>query len=252
MNINNIKYFKMKQSIHSIFGLIILLAFSLSPVSCIETDDEQFEAETDVYVRVKKVDDVIKYSRVCYIYGSQAIKSATVTLPDDSELELDAFEDNIFYFNNADEMDTYSETKPLEGTYTFDAVYNETDVYTSSDVLEDDVLAVPVLESIVFRTANQGIYLSWEDVDDADAYKIMMYAPDGDLIFSAPELANTSNEYLFNEDTDTWYGTPVDGTTYKVTLSAIKLDQDATSTDWPYNIQCMSIVEAQVTWNPAD
>jgi len=241
----------MKTTALSVLRIIIILSMGIYFHSC-DDNDTTFTAYADVFVQKEKVDDVAKYAKVCYIYAYSPMNSATVTLPNGTDMELEAYETNNYFYNEANSS-VYEELFPFTGTYYFTATYDEGQVFESSDILEPNELELPNITSIFYDNDYEWLFLKWDDVSEADAYIVRMYSSDGEIIFNSQAISESTNEYYFDTiESTTWYEDPIDNTSYSVTLTAILFDNDATEADQTFNIQCYSITEAEIIWNPAE
>ena len=243
MNLNIFKAKNFKQTIKlTIISSLGLFYFS----SCNqESSNKDFDADGDVFIQKRVVDDEEQYAALYYIFGNQVMDSAHVTTPGSQTLALSG--GNYTKFKEPEEED-FSTSMIATGEYVFVANYGDEETFQAYDIFSGDEIDVPVFDSISFNTSSDYLYLSWLSVDDADLYNVKLYSTDGDLVYNGPSLNDEATEYAFDANDDTWLSSPSDGTQYILRLNAYLLDSDADNTNWVYNFECNSYSETEITW----
>ncbi len=241
----------MKKLISPILKTTAIL-FICSLLNSCNKNDNSITAYADVFVQKKLDDGITKYSKVCYITAFSPLNSASVNLPDNTDMDLNAYKSD-YYFLNESNSTQYEESFPLTGTYLFKAIYDGEQIFEASDILESEELEFPVFVEANYDNDNERVYLAWDSVPNTDGYIIRLFEQNGEVIFNSPMLTNDSNEYYFGLGTSsTWYATPCANTSYNLAVIAVLFDDDATNTNFSYNIQCHSTTETEIIWNPSD
>ena len=243
MNLNIFKAKKIKKTItFAIISTLSLFYFS----SCNqEASNKDFEADGDVFIQKRIVDNEDQYAAFYYIFGNQAMDSASVTIPSSQTIKLSG--GNYTMLKEPEEED-FSTSMIATGEYVFVANYGEEETFQAYDIFSGDEIDVPVIDSISFNTTSDYLYVSWLSVNDADVYNVKLYSTNGDLVFNGQSMNSEATEFAFGLTTDTWLSTPTDGTQYILRLNAYLLDSDADDTNWVYNFECNSYSETEITW----
>ncbi len=233
------------QKIGKLF-LIILLVSGLA--SCDDDDDlGEFNYYGDVVLAKRMLDDTIKYAPMYYAYGNRTITSAEVELPDGETISLSASSYSTATFYDLPDISDYSTSTPDFGEYTF-TLENEGIEYTTTDTLVNNSLDIPVIDSVSF--SYDELYVEWELPDDnePDSYLVRMVDEDYETVFTGVLMNNTVYAYIISSASGTFDQTPVDGETYMVEVQAFQYEDDASSSNYLYNVNNMAIATEEVIW----
>lgn len=226
-----------------IFALLIAGLFS-----CDDDDDlGEFNYFGDVILAKRSVNDTTAYACMYYAYGNRTISSASVELPDGTTVSLSASSYSSTTFYDLPDISEYSTTSPDLGEYSF-TIENEGIEYTTTDTLETSSLEIPVIDSVSYSA--EEVYVEWElpDDDEPDSYLVRMVDDDYETVFVGVLMNNTVYAYTISSASGTFSQTPVDGETYMVEVQAFQYEDDASSSNYLYNVNNMAIASTEVTW----
>jgi len=226
--------------------IILILFFAFYLVSC-NKEETQPTGVGDALIVTKKIGANTVYGLSFYAYTFNVFKTVKVvnTAAPDKTYTLKANQNYTtnFYYETPDAE--FLTTKPVGGTYTFSAVFDNDATNDFQDVLTDKVLAVPAIEKCEFNTTKGMLDVSWAEVTDADSYAINIY--DGTtVVFGSVELASTIKSYSISANGGGWLNgfTPVAGKSYQVKVLAFLYEPLGSS----YNVQATSVAEKDATW----
>ena len=233
-------------------GQIALLFLALAGItSCNDNNNEQaFEIKGDVMIIKRIIGDQTYYARSYYAYGNQPITEASVTLPEGGTLELaaaDASKQTYMVEPIAnDTTNDFSTEQPVDGRFEF-SVINEGIEHTATDELTFTDLAIDSITSVEY---NSGILtIEWETSSDIDNYIVRLVDENYNPIFTGTLLSNTQSTYQISlASGGNWTQAPVLGQTYFVEIQAISYDDDATSNDFYFNINEISVASKSIVW----
>lgn len=235
----------------------LLLRLSIVPfcmaafMSCNKNNEEAFEVFSDVYYINKIVDNEVRTAVVYYVFGNKEITSATATPPGGGTVELVKSQSLWFTWFKEPEIEEFTLGYPTEGTYNFEITSVEGEVLHSSDEMNIDTLAVPVIAGIEYNSSKLGYNVTWEEIENAHAFRVNVKNSEGKFIFSSSMFYDetepvTSYEVL--EESENWIESPLDGQTYSFQIQAIRFDSDANQYNYIYNFEEISIGETEVVW----
>ena len=226
--------------------IFLVLFFAFYLVSC-NKEETQPTGVGDALIVTKKIGANTVYGVSFYAYTFNVFKTVKVVnnaAPDKTyTLKANQNYTTNFYYETPDAE--FSTTKPVTGTYTFSAVFDNDATSDFQDVLTDQALAVPVIEKCEYNTTKEMLEISWADLADADSYAINIY--DGPtVVFGSVELANTVKAYSISANGGGWLNgfSPVKGKTYQVKVLAFLYESTGNS----YNVQATSVGESSAVW----
>lgn len=228
-------------------GQLVLISLILTGiVSCNKDENiEAFEVIGDAMILKRMVGDTTYYARSYYAYGNYAMTEASVTLAEGGTVALTAADATKRTYMKEPTIDDFSTTPPVTGTFEF-SVMNEGIEHTSSDLLSFSNLDFPTITTANYNSST--ITVEWEQVTTAENYLVRMVDENYDLVFTGYLLSNTALTYQIGASTGTWSQTPVDGETYMIEVHAFLYDNDASTDDYFYNIDEISIASQNVVW----
>lgn len=203
----------------------------------------------DVYVTKRLVDGEEQFANSYYAYGNQAMSFAQVTTPNGTEIELSKMDDNAFSYGYTAQSDDFSTESPESGNYTFDVIHDGIQ-HQSIDLLDYAGIEFTPIYSAVVET--EMLVVEWEENPDAEVYMVRLVNEAGDVVFGSPTLTVNARRYEIDtfSGSGVWEsGYPNIGDTYTLELHSFAFDQDATSTDYSFKIQEVSVSEEIVNWN---
>jgi hypothetical protein len=232
-------------------GMLLLLATAFIINSCLEPrlkePEPYFEGYGDIYVQKKKVDGKTVYAPYYYLHSNSSMYSASVEAPGGKIVELVPFEYLDTYLKEPDEEE-FADTLIETGTYYFAGSYGDNETFKINDSFFGAVIGFPKIDSVGYDATDYHIYVSWDKDKNADIYKVKLLNQSGGVVFEGPVLTSASNIFMIYLDTDGWTSLPYKGDVYTLQLHAFSLDEEATITNWFYNIECNAYSETQVVW----
>ncbi len=240
---------------HNYFkGLTLLIISSLIFVfgSCNDEDNDEYTADGDAVFIKKRINGKAKTSTNYYAYSSYGISSAKATTPNNNIFELEKYNDSktIFLYEAPDSV--YEEGTPEEGTGTFSFnIISEggSDSIVVEDQQEFDDIALAEIDSMSYREST-GYYVGWDSISGADSYILYLLDSDKNIVFAGDELTPSNSEInlLYDKTSGTWIEKPENGKSYTIRVSGRVYDSDATTTNYMYNIQEISIRDTIIIW----
>jgi hypothetical protein len=242
---------------------ILFLSLFIGFVSCNKDDDDDNNDDnktedtllkpTEAYLMVKNVAGDSLYAIGYYVYSDSAIVSASVEGPGnvDYTLEKDGTDKR---FKHLPSDSDFKKDMPTTGEFKFKATVRsktEEKEFEGTDNLTDEKLTIIEIDNEKFHEGKQKTY--WEEVPNANGYRIKLFKQDGTLFFKSKVLATSYREYGFGHLTRGWLfeEKAVDGETYKLELSAIRFEKDYVSKAAEtrgFHVQCISFVEKDIVW----
>ena len=232
-------------------GMLLLLATAFLYNSCLEPrlrePEPFFEGYGDIYVQKKKVDGKTVYAPYYYLHSNSSMYSASVEAPGGDIVELKAFEYLDTYLKEPGEEE-FTTTMIETGTYYFAGSYGDNETFKINDSFYAAVIGFPQIDSVGYDATDYHIYVSWDEVKNADIYKVKLLNQSGVVVFEGPALTSASNIFMIYLDTDGWTLLPYKGDVYTLQLHAFSLDDEAGIGNWFYNIECNAYSETEVVW----
>ena len=230
-----------------------LLAFMiLGLASCLNDDEEPFDAKADVYYINKLVNGEWVHGTTYYVYGNQTMSGATVTTP--VSMETITLQSAAGFYNvlvdSPDEGD-YSTSTPEEGNFIFEITSEKGEVLNASDVQEFVNLEGAMIDSIEFDENNFLMKIQWNEITNCDGYYVKLYDSSDNLVFEGYGVTNEVTEFTISEylTTGIWNADPVKGDDYQILLQTFVYDDDATDADFSYNIKEVTVRDTTVMWD---
>ncbi|MFA5328834.1 MAG: hypothetical protein WC384_13660 [Prolixibacteraceae bacterium] len=226
------------------FALIVIFA-----ASCQKT--EQATGAGDVILVAKKSGDNTVYGLSFYAYTFSSFQAVTVANASDATetftLKANQGYKTNFYYEQPDA--SYTTTKPGAATYNFSATFTNGVTDEFQDVLSDEFLEVPTIDSCAYSIADQILVTKWELLSNADSY-VAMILDDSDVVFSTTELSSVSKNYSVSADGSGWASgfTPVTGKTYTFRLLAFLYEPSGDA----YNVQATSVADTTFVWGESN
>ena len=243
-------------TIQKIGKLFILFLIVAGLASCDDDSElEEFNYYGDVVLAKRMLNNTIKYSPMYYAYGNRTITSAEVSLPEGETVSLSQSSYSSATFYDLPDISDYSEDTPDFDSYTF-TIVNDGIEYTTTDILENDTLiSIPSIDSVSFSyNTYEEVYVEWELPDDnepdnePDSYLVRMVDKDYETVFTGFLLDNTQSTYKISDGWGSFDQTPIEGTIYTVEVHAFKYENDATTSDYLYNVNTVAIASEDIRW----
>ena len=232
-------------------GMFFLLATAFMYTSCLEPRLKEpepfFEGYADIYVQKKKVDGKILYAPYYYLHSNSSMHSASVEAPGGDVVELKPFEYLDTYLKEPREEE-FTDTLIETGTYYFAGSYGNNETFKINDSFFASVIGFPKIDSVGYNDTDYHIYVYWDEVVNADIYKVKLLNQAGIEVFEGRALTSASNAYMIYLDSEGWTLLPYKGDVFTLQLHAFSLDEEAGLTNWYYNIECNSYSETEVVW----
>jgi len=228
-----------------------IVAIFMCATVLISCDDDLDTPSTqsigDIFVRIVKVDNEVRYAPVLYNYSNFSIKEINVEGPTDSNLsyELTSY-DSDTGFRWLPSEDDYTTEDITNGIYTFQVTASDETVFTTVDKLLDTRINPVEITNFVYDEDMHSFELDWKDIEDADTYVVkIMDSKDGKYLYVSNRLY-TSN-HNFNISSNKWTSfEKVDGTTYVIGVYAYKFETAQASSG--YDINCESVEFQDFEW----
>ena len=232
-----------------IYSIIAFFAGNVF-VSCSNDSEEPFQVMTDAYYINQVLQGEERTAISFYAYANDHINSAKVATPAGGTIML---EDELGYsttWMKEPEITEYSTTIPDEGTYQFTVISEDGVELIRNDVLEDVNLGIPALDTISYNATNVAYRVTWNELENADAYMVRVLNETRQIIFTGYTVGNDVFEYEIGQgaNSGTWEESPQSSETYIFQLSAYAFDDDADSFNYAYNLQELSLSETEVIW----
>ncbi|MGE0020695.1 MAG: hypothetical protein AB7S72_13570 [Draconibacterium sp.] len=237
---------KSKRNLETV--LYALLA-GFTVVSC-NDNEVALEVNTDVVIISKRIDDVVKRAPAYYVYGNQALESASVTPPGGTTVTLEAFAGSVYSLAREPENSDFSDVPPAEGNYVFSVTGMNGETLQSQDAVDFAGLGIPQITKDTFSGTPEVLNVEWATVTGTDGYFVKLLDTTGKQVFSGYIVVSTVDEYTVSgaSTSGSWTEAAVDGQTYILQVNAITFDDDATNSDNIYNISELSVAEKQIVW----
>lgn len=227
---------------------LVLFSLALGFFACDDDDGNSapFDIIGDVLVVKKLVGEEAMYANSYIAYGNQPMSLAQVTTPSGEEIMLSpAGSDNYTYAQSPGSDDYMPEIE--EGNYMFDVI-NEDIPHQDVDLLVFS--NIDFTEITLFETDVDMLTVEWEENDMAEAYMLRMVDEQGAVIFMSQLLGTQVERFVIdpNDPQGTWAELPNSGEDYTFELLAYLFEEDATDSDYTFNVQEISITEEMFTW----
>jgi len=228
------------------FGPLFILILVLTGVtSCNKDNTEAFEVKGDAIIIKRMLTGEDMYASALYAYGNYQMSAVSVITPNEQTIILTAADENKRAYLKEPGIADFSTTVPTTGLYTF-YVTNEDIEHTASDVLEFNDLAYPTITEASYDGG--AITVVWDPVDGASNYMVKLVDTSFKTVFTGYLLTSSSSIFQIQNGMGTWNSTPVSGETYFVEVHAFEYDTEATSSDYTYNINEISIATETIVW----
>lgn len=230
-------------------GAFILVTGITLLASCNKNDSNQtFQVEPDVITMVKTVHDTVKYAPAFYVYANQNIKSAEVSAPDGSPIELSFYNSNVITYAKLPKEADYTETEPQSGEYAFSVKSVNGDVFTGSDILYPTGLEAPEISGISFNSSNSTMHVNWNTDLGANGYFVRLINNNGETVYTGYNVSADSTSYTIRSTDEGWEQPPYSGTKYILQMNAIEYDADDNLTEYYYHVNAIAFSEEEITW----
>jgi len=229
-------------------AIIVLLVLSMA-ISCDKKNDEDTTISGDVVIVSKKSGDNTVYALAYYAYSFSSMKSVTVTgIANSTQVNLISTSTSASdYFAKEPTDNDFSTTKPLQDTFTFNAVFNSGSTSVAQDDLTSVILDPVTILSCQYNLANARAEFSWSALANADSYSIAILDDSGKIVFVSNAFANTNTQVNLTASTSGWSANnPATGKTYTVRIFAYKYEDSTNFTS--DNIQSTSYSQSTVVW----
>jgi hypothetical protein len=236
----------MTHKIQVFFGILLsLFIFS----SCMDDDDVQPTAYGDVIVKTIIRNDSVVYGINFFTYSYTQMESVTANRYGETEKVILDSLDYRYTFSYTPKDSEYSAVKPQKGTFIFNAIFHDNILYTASDYLDSTFLSPPVIKKLSFNIEEEQFKVEWQQISNADAYRVMLIDDDNDVAFQSELLYPTVTQLLIEANSSGWLNGkhPSSNKVFKVVISAYLYETIASS----FDLQSISINDtSSVTWMP--
>ncbi len=228
------------------FGpLFIMILVLIGVTSCNDENTEAFEVKGDAIIIKRMLTGEDTYASALYVYGNYQMSDVSVITPDEQTITLTAADENQRAYLKEPGIADFSTEVPATGLYSF-YVTNEDIEHSTTDVLEFNDIGYATITEASYDGGT--IMVEWESVDEASNYMVKLVDEDFTTIFTGYLLTSSANIFQIQSSTGTWNSTPTAGGTYFVEVHAFEYDTEATSSDYTYNINEISIATETVVW----
>lgn len=229
---------------------LVLFSLALGFFACNDDDDGSapFDIIGDVIVIKKLVDDESVYANSYIAYGNQPMSLAQVTTPSGEEIMLSPAGADQYTYAQSPGFDDYVPVEEIEmGNYMFDVI-NEDIPHQDVDLLVFEDIDYTTIT--LFETEVDMLTVEWDQNSMADAYMLRLVDDAGSVIFMSQLLGTQVERFVIdpNDPQGTWAQSPIAGQDYTFELLAYLFEEDATDSDYSFNVQEISITEEMVTW----
>lgn len=225
-----------------LLGFFLLLGIA----SCDkENNIEAFEVFGDVMI-IKRMDgEYSTFARSYYAYGNYPMSSALVSLPEGGSITLTSPDETLRTYLKEPEINDFGSEPPITGQFDF-TVVNEDIEHTVSDQLTFNNLPYATITRAEYTAG--AIMVEWETATGADNYSVRLVDENNEIVFIGYLVASDINIYQIANGNGTWQSTPETGVTYTVEVHAFDYEEDATTSNFDYNINEISIATENVVW----
>jgi hypothetical protein len=225
---------------------ILLVMITTVLASCNKGQDEG-SGTGDAIIVAKKSGTNTVYGVSLYAYSFSLFQSVKATSSADATKTYTLKENQGYKTNFAFEAPDaeFTTIKPVASTFNFSAVFENGVTNEFQDNLTDKVLAVPVIDKLVYDATTTELTTTWASLTDADSYAINIL--DGStMVFGSLELVNTIKSFTLSSTSSGWITgvTPVVGKTYTLRLNAYLYEPNGNT----YNMQAVSMAEKPIVW----
>lgn len=232
-------------------NILLVLVLPFFFFACNDEQEERtFELQVDAYIVKKKIDGEIRFANAYFAYGTYGIKSATVTPPAlaGSSVELDAAMSTSSIFFKEPATEDFSNMTPAQGEYIFDVESRDGVVLQQSDIIEGEMLSVPVITEATFQSDIVGLTVSWDSAFQADGFVLKLLNQNKRVVFTSYTLLPSATEYEINQASGNWDENVYVGEDYTLQVQAFTYESSASQDNLLYNINEAAISEMEITW----
>jgi hypothetical protein len=200
--------------------------------SC-EKHEDQKVAYGDVIFRSFNRGDSIVYGVCYYAYSYDKMKEVSVTKEGTTvETILDSTEYR-FTFSYLPDSSVYSSAKPVKGTYTFNAVFDDDSQYETYDVLDSVAITPPIIKECDFNTEDQRFNIDWETVTYADQYRVILENEKKEIVYQSDFLYASQSYISISTTSNGWLTDmqPDGGEKYRAMIVAYQYEANASAFD---------------------
>jgi hypothetical protein len=119
------------------------------------------------------------------------MKSVLASTPSGEEIAMESYNQDDLVYSKEPEEENFTTEIPELGKYSFEIVFDNDDVTESNSLSEKTVLPPNIL-SIEHNKEIDEVKLTWEDVEDAEAYLLKVFSGDEQIYSSQPLLSDTA------------------------------------------------------------
>ena len=218
--------------------------------SCNKDNEEPFQVFADVYYINRVIQGEVQTAISYYAHANNHIASATAETPDGETITL---EDQLGFsttWMKDPELSDYSIVVPDEGTYKFTVTSQDGVELVKNDVLKNVDLGIPEFDTITYSAVNYGYNVTWNEVENTDAYIVRVLNENGLIIFTGYTVGDDVFEYqvIPGINTGTWTETPQIEEMYILQISAYVFDNDSDNSNYTYNLEEISFSETEIIW----
>lgn len=220
--------------------------------SCIKSD-EQVSGIGDAIIVSKVIDGNTKYSVSLYAYTFSEFKTVTavgaLNMAKTYTLGPNQGYKTSFYYEAPDQE--FSATPPSADTYTFNAIFENGQQEVFQDVLTDKVLPIPNIKKVEYKSDDNSMTVSWDELSSAEGYAINLSDESNNVVYATNILGKALTSYDIISSGTGWASSSgaINGKTYRLQLYAFDYEAEPSS----YDVQATSIVGKTIIWsvNPA-
>lgn len=229
----------MKKLFASLFVVVVLMTFS----SC-ESEEVLPQAYVDTFIVARQSGETTVYGLGMYAYANADMTSAVAEGPNGEQYDLEAYSNYKFEYYWETELEDYTESLPMPGSFTFDVVFSNGDTQTSGETLTSTHLDPAVFTTCTWDEGNNRVNLAWNKVEGTNYSMIVMRDSEGEMVWLSSSLSETVvSGYITSGSGWVNGNTAISGETYTIQL-AIFAREDSSSN----YIQAKAITSQDIVW----
>lgn len=222
----------------------LFVAAGLATFTSCESEEILPTANVDTFVVARESGETTVYGLAMYAYANTDMTSVVADGPNSETYNLKAYSSYLFEYYWETELEDYTESVPMPGSFTFDIVFKGGETQTSTETLTSTVLAPPSFTTCEWDDTYNRINVAWDETSGTDYSVIVLRDSDGDTVWLSSSINSGTDSGYINSSSGWLNGmSPVSGQTYTVELSSFILEDSSSS-----YIQAKAITSQTLVW----
>lgn len=229
---------------------VVGLSFILGISSCLNDVESGELAYGDAVIKSFWDGDTIKYTTELFTYSWYGINSVSAYAKNDTNQIYDLQPNDYFNtFSYIPDRSQANKQSPLSALYYFDVLLEDGSEYTAIDFLDSTKVDPPVVNELIWNNTFKRLELIWNEVENADYYKVMLLNSSNEIVFNTDLLPVTDTSLIISAYSDGWYANqqPTANGNYLLMVCAYLFEPSPTI----FDLQCLAVNDLHnVEWMP--